>query len=71
MIMKVKSINFKIAVLFLAFTAVFTLFRSSMSGIFSLFYARNGILNVNISSIILVLWLDCFQQDGWQIELVD
>lgn len=51
MIMKVKSINFKIAVLFLAFTAVFTLFRSSMSGIFSLFYARNGILNVNISSI--------------------
>lgn len=51
MIMKVKSINFKIAVLFLAFTAVFTLFRSSMSGIFSLFYARNGILNANISSI--------------------
>lgn len=51
MIMKVKSINFKIAVLFLAFTAVFTLFRSSMSGIFSLFYARNGILNANIGSI--------------------
>lgn len=51
MIMKVKSINFKIAVLFLAFTAVFTLFRSSMSGIFLLFYARNGILNANISSI--------------------
>ncbi|MCT3602055.1 MFS transporter [Lactobacillus acidophilus] len=51
MIMKVKSINFKIAVLFLAFTAVFTLFRSSMSGIFSLFYARNGILNANICSI--------------------
>ncbi|WP_260205437.1 MFS transporter [Lactobacillus acidophilus] len=49
--MKVKSINFKIAVLFLAFTAVFTLFRSSMSGIFSLFYARNGILNANICSI--------------------
>ncbi len=54
MIMKVKSINFKIAVLFLAFTAVFTLFRSSMSGIFSLFYARNGILNANISSIKLL-----------------
>ncbi|AZN76626.1 MFS transporter [Lactobacillus acidophilus] len=52
--MKVKSINFKIAVLFLAFTAVFTLFRSSMSGIFSLFYARNGILNANISSIKLL-----------------
>lgn len=51
MIMKVKSINFKIAVLFLAFTAVFTLFRSSMSGIFSLFYARNGIPNANVGSI--------------------
>ena len=51
MIMKSKSVNFKIAVLFLTFTAVFTLFRSSMSGIFSLFYAKNGIPNANISSI--------------------
>ena len=49
--MKSKSVNFKIAVLFLTFTAVFTLFRSSMSGIFSLFYAKNGIQNANISSI--------------------
>lgn len=51
MIMKSKSVSFKIAVLFLTFTAVFTLFRSSMSGIFSLFYAKNGIPNANISSI--------------------
>lgn len=49
--MKSKSVNFKIAVLFLTFTVVFTLFRSSMSGIFSLFYAKNGIPNANISSI--------------------
>ena len=49
--MKSKSVNFKIAVLFLTFTAVFTLFRSSMSGIFSLFYAKNGIPTANISSI--------------------
>ncbi|WP_260316924.1 MFS transporter [Lactobacillus johnsonii] len=49
--MKSKSVSFKIAVLFLTFTAVFTLFRSSMSGIFSLFYAKNGIPNANISSI--------------------
>ena len=49
--MKSKSVNFKIAGLFLTFTAVFTLFRSSMSGIFSLFYAKNGIPNANISSI--------------------
>ncbi|WP_436340346.1 MFS transporter [Lactobacillus johnsonii] len=49
--MKSKSVSFKIAVLFLIFTAVFTLFRSSMSGIFSLFYAKNGIPNANISSI--------------------
>lgn len=51
MIMKSKSGSFKIAVLFLTFTAVFTLFRSSMSGIFSLFYAKNGIPTANISSI--------------------
>ena len=51
MIMKSKSVSIKIAVLFLTFTAVFTLFRSSMSGIFSLFYAKNGIPNANISSI--------------------
>lgn len=51
MVMKSKSVNFKIVVLFLTFTAVFTLFRSSMSGIFSLFYAKNGIPNANISSI--------------------
>ncbi|MDU6569238.1 MAG: MFS transporter [Lactobacillus johnsonii] len=49
--MKSKSGSFKIAVLFLTFTAVFTLFRSSMSGIFSLFYAKNGIPTANISSI--------------------
>ncbi|MGI1818777.1 MFS transporter [Lactobacillus johnsonii] len=49
--MKSKSVSFKISVLFLTFTAVFTLFRSSMSGIFSLFYAKNGIPNANISSI--------------------
>lgn len=49
--MKSKSVSFKIAVLFLTFAAVFTLFRSSMSGIFSLFYAKNGIPNANISSI--------------------
>lgn len=49
--MKSKSVSFKIAVLFLTFTAVFTLFRSSMSGIFSLFYAKNGIPTANISSI--------------------
>lgn len=49
--MKSKSVSFKITVLFLTFTAVFTLFRSSMSGIFSLFYAKNGIPNANISSI--------------------
>lgn len=49
--MKSKSVSFKIAVLFLTFTAMFTLFRSSMSGIFSLFYAKNGIPNANISSI--------------------
>ena len=51
MIMKSKSVSFKIAILFLTFMAVFTLFRSSMSGIFSLFYAKNGIPNANISSI--------------------
>lgn len=49
--MKAKSVNLKIAILFLTFTAVFTLFRSSMSGVFSLFYAKNGIPNANISSI--------------------
>lgn len=38
--MRLKSISFKIAVLFLVFTAVFTLFRSSMSGIFSLFMLK-------------------------------
>ncbi|CCI81502.1 MFS transporter [Lactobacillus hominis] len=49
--MRLKSVSFKITILFLVFTAVFTLFRSSMSGIFSLFYAKNGIPNANISSI--------------------
>ena len=49
--MRLKSVCIKIAILFLVFTAVFTLFRSSMSGIFSLFYAKNGIPNANISSI--------------------
>lgn len=51
MVMRLKSVSFKIAILFLVFTAVFTLFRSSMSGIFSLFYTKNGIPNANISSI--------------------
>lgn len=45
--MRLKSVSFKIAILFL----VFTLFRSSMSGIFSLFYAKNGIPDANIGSI--------------------
>lgn len=49
--MRLKSVSFKIAILFLVFTAVFTLFRSSMSGIFSLFYAKNGIPDANIGSI--------------------
>ncbi|WP_148139014.1 MFS transporter [Lactobacillus taiwanensis] len=49
--MRLKSVSIKIAILFLVFTAVFTLFRSSMSGIFSLFYAKNGIPDANISSI--------------------
>ena len=49
--MRLKSVSFKIAILFLVFAAVFTLFRSSMSGIFSLFYAKNGIPDANISSI--------------------
>lgn len=49
--MRLKSVSFKIAVLFLVFTAFFTLFRSSMSGIFSLFYAKNGIPDANIGSI--------------------
>ncbi len=49
--MRLKSVSFKIAILFLVFTAVFTLFRSLMSGIFSLFYAKNGIPDANISSI--------------------
>ncbi|ADX69939.1 MFS transporter [Lactobacillus helveticus] len=50
-IIREKNVSFKIAVLFLAFTVVFTLFRSSMSGIFSLFYAKNGIESASISSI--------------------
>lgn len=49
--MKLKSISFKITILLLTFTAVFTFFRSSMSGIFSLFYTKNGIPDANISSI--------------------
>ena len=49
--MSLKSVSIKLAILFLVFTAVFTLFRSSMSGIFSLFYAKNGIPDANISSI--------------------
>lgn len=49
--MRLKSVSIKIAILFLVFTAVFTLFRSSMSGIFSIFYVKNGIPNANISSI--------------------
>ncbi|GAA0867924.1 MFS transporter [Lactobacillus kefiranofaciens] len=50
-IIREKNVSFKIAILFLAFTVVFTLFRSSMSGIFSLFYAKNGIESASISSI--------------------
>lgn len=48
-----KSITVKkrIAIIFLIFTAFFTLFRSSMSGIFSLFYANNHIPTASISSI--------------------
>lgn len=48
-----KSITVKkrIAIIFLIVTAFFTLFRSSMSGIFSLFYANNHIPTASISSI--------------------
>lgn len=38
--MRLKSVSFKIAILFLVFTAVFTLFRSSMSGIFHYFMLK-------------------------------
>lgn len=41
----------KIAIIFLLFTAIFTFFRTSMAGIFSLFYSNNGIPNADISSI--------------------
>lgn len=41
----------KIAIIFLVFTAIFTFFRTSMAGIFSLFYSDNGIPNADISSI--------------------
>lgn len=49
--MKKTGIEKKIVLIFLLFTAFFTLFRSSMSGIFSLFYANNGIPDSSISSI--------------------
>ncbi|MDF7638828.1 MFS transporter [Lactobacillus sp. ESL0791] len=49
--MKHKNIAKRIGLTFLLFTAVFTFFRSSMSGIFSLFYANNGIPDAQISSI--------------------
>ncbi|MDF7669539.1 MFS transporter [Lactobacillus sp. ESL0703] len=49
--MKSRTIAGKIAVTFLIFTAFFTLFRSSMAGIFSLFYANNGIHDAQISTI--------------------
>ena len=46
-----KNIAFKIALFFLTLTAFFTLFRSSMAGIFSLFYSKAGISDAEISSI--------------------
>ena len=49
--MKKIRIEKQIVFIFLLFTAFFTLFRSSMSGIFSLFYANNGIPDSSISSI--------------------
>lgn len=45
------SISRRIALTFLIFTALFTMFRSSMSGIFSLYYSSNGISDATISSI--------------------
>ncbi|MHA8263475.1 MFS transporter [Lactobacillaceae bacterium Melli_B3] len=45
------SVSSRIALTFLIFTAIFTMFRSSMSGIFSLYYASNGISDATISSI--------------------
>lgn len=45
------TVKKRIALTFLIFTAFFTLFRSSMSGIFSLFYANNHISTASISSI--------------------
>lgn len=45
------TVQKRIAFTFLIFTAIFTLFRSSMSGIFTLFYANNHIPTASISSI--------------------
>lgn len=45
------TVQKRIAFTFLIFTAIFTLFRSSMSGIFTLFYANNHISTASISSI--------------------
>ena len=45
------TVKKRIALTLLIFTAFFTLFRSSMSGIFSLFYANNHIPTASISSI--------------------
>lgn len=45
------TVQKRIAFTFFIFTAIFTLFRSSMSGIFSLFYANNHIPTASISSI--------------------
>ncbi|WEV36462.1 MFS transporter [Lactobacillus sp. ESL0677] len=49
--MKARTVADKIAITFLTFTTFFTLFRSSMAGIFSLFYANSGIPDAQISAI--------------------
>ncbi|MDV7743613.1 MFS transporter [Enterococcus mundtii] len=41
----------RIAITFIVFTLFFTLFRSSMSGIFSLYYSNFGVIDNNISLI--------------------
>ncbi|GEB10545.1 MFS transporter [Streptococcus equinus] len=46
-----KKKSYQIGLLFLVFTLYFTFFRSSMSGILSLFYISNGISEGMISSI--------------------
>lgn len=44
---RIKSV----ALTFIIFTLLFTLFRSSMSGVFSIYYSQNGIRDSNISLV--------------------